>query len=93
MYNRKLFKYNLRNMNENKKDLKSLKQIERNIPNSVYFRTHKNWTTIFNQQIKLNKKNLDNFLEQNKRVSFGIGMTENEQIKHNLLMNIKTTNI
>ena len=82
-------------MNENKKALKSLKQIERNIPNSVYFKTHKNWTSIFNQQIKLNKKNLDNFLDQNKRVSFGIGMTENEQKAEfesfKLLYNIQTT--
>jgi len=66
-------------MNDNKKALKNLKKIEKNIPNSIYFTTHKNWNSIFSQQTRLTKKNLDYFLDQKTSLSFGIGISKNDQ--------------
>lgn len=64
-------------MFNNAKSIKNLKKIEKNLSNSIYYTTHKNWKSTFNNQKKLNKKNLDFFLNTNKKIAFGIGVTSN----------------
>ena len=71
-------------MFNNRSALENLKKYENKLSDSLYFTTHKNWKSMFHEQTKLTSKKLDNFLNQDKKISFGIGVSRNnhqEEIK------------
>ena len=71
-------------MFNNRSAIKNLKKYENKLSESLYFTTHKNWKSMFHEQTKLTSKKLDNFLNQDKKISFGIGVSRNnhqEEIK------------
>ena len=71
-------------MFNNRSAIKNLKKYENKLSDSLYFTTHKNWKSMFHEQTKLTSKKLDNFLNQDKKISFGIGVSRNnhqEEIK------------
>ncbi len=71
-------------MFNNKNAIRNLKKYENKLSDSLYFTTHKNWKSMFREQTRLTSKKLNNFLNQDKKISFGIGVSRDnhqEEIK------------
>lgn len=64
-------------MINDKKALKNLKNIQKQRINSKYYNIHPNWQNYFKQQKRFNIYSINNFLDQRKKIAFGIGITRN----------------